>query len=883
MMARGRRRGAMGWLLLLAAAALAIPSFPIAQAEPSVGATSGGGAALTALPGAVLPSALQASWAARSGFGSIPAGQVAGGRVATGDVGVTVTLWPSSSGLFAPVPSGTRPLTATQVGDVYGQPPASYNALAGYFRSEGLTITHTWPDRLAIGVSGPAASIDAAFGTTLLSGLWHGHSVRYPASVPRLPAPYAAEVAAVSGLSDGFSQFSIPFAPVSHASVGPAPSAIRTSTLVTPASVHQIYGLNGLYNYSGSPHWATGQTIALVLWGEGYDPSDIQAFYGMYYPAGFPAITVQGFPVDGAPAPSANAVNDPSGAAQELTLDLEWSGSEAPGATLDAFYAPDGPASNSYSPSDQSMEDTISSAINTAGVNVLSMSFGTPDGNDPSFQAALSISFGSAAQRGITVLAASGDNGGSAQTNCQGGPSPQFPAASPQVLAVGGTAPVLALDTVGSVTGLASEPAWNLSGGGFSTDYSDPTWQDVGSAGTAIAPTGHRGIPDVAGPAADNFFYFGGNQAAGKGTSFATPMWAGIIAEMNAVRGTPFGFLTPRLYRVGVSEAAGTAAQGLADVTQGANCIGPATTGWDPSTGWGSPRGLLLYQDLLYSFVQLNLTIASTTVVPGSSIDATVVVLNASSHRPIPNLVVDYSLTSIGSVGLCSGTLASGNSSTDPSGTSVLSLTVPGCYLGSHIGLTAVVSSQGYFGSNSTSITVNLLGLASFLSVIQVYPYNIIAFISIMAIATTLGLILGRPQGRLAVGAARRRADSRPASRPSPPAPPPSDPGTPAVAPPPAEPGPPPPLPEPMPTVPSHVEAAPAGSEEVVPPAGADGPVGTAGAEVPAHVAEPPEAEPPEAPPSEAPPEEPAGHACRICAGTIPAGAESCPSCGAVA
>ncbi len=871
-------------LLLLAIAVMIAPTLPTGTATSTAAHAAGTTVALSSSTHVALPAVLSASWAERSGFASVPVAAVAHPVTATGTVSLTVTLWPSSLGLFAPPAPGAPPLTASEVAQRFGPSVSTYDAIASYFASEGLVVTHTWPDRLSMGLTGPAGAVDAAFGTTLAVGDWHGHSVRFPQTVPQLPSSLASEVAAVSGLTDGFTQFTIPFSPQALPAPAAAPSAARTTQLVTPAAIHQIYDLNGLYNYSGTPHWSTGVGIALVLWGRGYSPSDIQGFYGSYYPSGFPSILVQAYPVDGAPAPSPSAVNDPSGAAQELTLDLEWSGSEAPGATLSAVYAPDGPASNNYSPSDPSMEDALSTAIGLAGVKVVSMSFGTPDGSDPSFQTAFAVSFASATQRGITVLAASGDNGGTSQPNCQGGTSPQFPAASPQVLAVGGTAPVVALDAIGNVVGLASEPAWNLSGGGFSTDYASPSWQDVGSAGAAIGPRGERGIPDVAGPAADNFFYFAGNPAAGKGTSFATPMWAGMLAEMDALRGSSFGFVTPRLYRVGASEATASAAQGLIDTVQGSTCLGPATTGWDTATGWGSPRGLLLYQDLLFSYVDVNLTTSSGEVVPGGSVDASVVVLNSTSHRPIPNLPVDFSLGALGSIGVCSGMLATGTVTTNSTGGASISLSVPGCYLGSRIGLTAAVSSQGYFGSNVTALFVNLLGLATFLSVIQVYPYNVIAFVVIMGTATAIGVSVGSwRHERLLARQARQRAATRP---PRPPSREPGGMGPPGGEGPPPEPPPLPPGPsatpsEPPPigpvTVPPHV-AEPSGALPPHPDAVHDGVPG--GAPVPSHVAFTPSRPEPPAWEGDAPASVALGSECLVCGATLVPGSDRCPRCG---
>ncbi|MCI4329632.1 MAG: S53 family peptidase, partial [Thermoplasmata archaeon] len=554
-----------------------------------------------------LPSALLGAPAARLGFNAALAQSVLDAAPASGTLTTVLTLRPSSPSFYLTPGPGTRALTTSEVAAEYGLSPLQYSALESYFTGHGITILHAWPDRLSLTISGPAAQMGSAFGTSEKSGLYQGRPVVFATSLPTLPAPFQSEVAAVSGLTTEPGRFTLPFQalpdPALPLSTEAGPAQGRTTPTVTPPAIHTIYGLDALYNYSGTSHWATGIGIALVLWGDGYAPADLQTFYSSAYPSGFPAPVLRYFPVDGAPQPSAAALSDPSTGPQELTLDLEWAGSEAPGATLDAVYAPDGPSSNGYSPTDPSMEDALNEAVTSVtGVQVLSMSFGTADGTDTAFQAAFSNSFHEATLKGITILAASGDTGGTSSKNCQGNVAPQFPASSPQVVAVGGTAPVLTENALGVVNGLESEPAWNLSGGGFSADYPAPSWQLVGSAAGPIGASGMRGEPDVAGPAADNEFYFNGRAAFGEGTSFATPMWAGLIAEMDALRGNPLGFVTPHLYAVGAG-GGGSIGGGLVDITQGGNCLGPAGPGWDTATGWGSPRALPLFEEIAGTYV----------------------------------------------------------------------------------------------------------------------------------------------------------------------------------------------------------------------------------------------------------------------------------------
>lgn len=724
-----------------------------------------------------IPSALLGTPAGRLGFNAAIAQSVVDPAPASGTVTTVLTLWPSHPSFYLTPGPGTRALTTSEVADEYGLPTLQYSALESYFTGQGLTILHAWPDRLSLTISGPAAQMGSAFGTSEKSGLYQGRPVVFATSLPTLPSPFQSEVDAVSGLTSELGRFTLPFQtlpdPALPLSTEASPAQGRTTSTVTPPAIHTIYGLDALYNYSGTSHWATGVGIALVLWGDGYSPDDLQTFFASDYPSEFPAPTLRYFPVDGAPQPSAAALSDPSTGPQELTLDLEWSGSEAPGATLNAVYAPDGPSSNGYSPTDPSMEDALNEAVTSVlGVKVLSMSFGTADGTDTAFQAAFSNAFHEATLKGITILAASGDTGGTSAKGCQGDVAPQFPASSPQVLAVGGTAPLLAENALGVVDGLDSEPAWNLSGGGFSADYPAPSWQLVGSAAGPIRASGMRGEPDVAGPAADNEFYFNGGARFGEGTSFATPMWAGLIAEMDAVRGNSLGFVTPHLYAVGAGE--GTPGDGgLVDITQGGNCLGPAGAGWDTSTGWGSPRALPLFEEIAGTYVAVDLGVTPRPVAPGATLTATVQAFNTTSKQGIGSLSVYVELDSLSYTGPCGGVLATASGPTDANGTFTVGVPVPGCYFGSQVTVSVTVSSNGFYGSNQTTVAVNLDGLSGLLAALQQYPYNVVGFAAIMVVATAVGLFASSRHKRRLV---RRLPPSVPPGAKSPgPTPPPTN------------------------------------------------------------------------------------------------------------
>jgi subtilase family serine protease len=672
-------------------------------------------------------------------------------------------------------------MTVAEVGASYGLSDAEYSSMESYFEADGFSVYHSWADRLSLTLSGPTSAVDRAFGTTLLTGSYLGRPVTFPSTAPSLPPDLESRVAAVTGLISGFDRFSLPTI------AGPTPStnalspAINPTDLITPAIARDIYGVSNLYNLTSttSPTYASGKGIVLLLWGDGYSPSDIQTFFSADYPAAFPAPDVVPYPVDGAPSPSPSAPNDPSNGSRELTLDIEWSGSMAPGATLDAVYAPAGPASAGYSPTDASMIDALNLAVDSSqlpGVAAISMSFGSADGADATLTTGFETDFSVAAKEHISVFAATGDLGGDAAPGCSGGLQPDYPSASPQVVAVGGTSVTLDRNLLGAVTGF-SETAWDQSGGGFSSQFAAPSWQEVGSAAAPIKANGHRGMPDVSATAGYNFLYFNGGPAAGGGTSFATPLWAGMITEMDALRGSNFGFVTPSLY--GLGAAGSTTHPSYNDVTSGGNCVGSAKVGWDVATGWGSPVAINLYVHLVGSFVNISIGATPTPVAPGGAVTIVVNVTNATSGAPLSATPVVVSLGSTGLGGPCSGTFGSVTPTSNGTGTVVATISVPVCYLGSSAAVTVNVDSNGHYGQASSSVNVNLLGFVPALAPLSEYPDNVVFFVIIMALAIALGGVFGRQRpGAPAVVVAPTDVP------PPPPATPPENPQSPADAPP---------------------------------------------------------------------------------------------------
>jgi len=289
------------------------------------------------------------------------------------------------------------------------------------------------------------------------------------------------------------------------------------------------------------------------------------------------------------------------GWAGEITLDVEWAHAVAPGAKLTLVLA--------KSNDDADILSATQFAVDHNLGDVISQSFGEAEQCvDPAIERAQHRMFTKATLKGITLLASSGDQG-AAQPSCDGSTfikAASSPASDPLVTGVGGT-----LLDADHLTGVYhSETTWNEpqfeagTGGGFSVVYGTPVFQK-----NLHLPS--RGVPDVAynaginsgvlaawsssGLGQDLFFRFGG-------TSAGSPQWAGLVALAAQLRHARVGYLNPQVYLL--SRVKPVYAALFHDITTGDNSFTgtdaagnpvsiagfPATRGWDPATGLGTPK-----------------------------------------------------------------------------------------------------------------------------------------------------------------------------------------------------------------------------------------------------------------------------------------------------
>ena len=368
----------------------------------------------------------------------------------------------------------------------------------------------------------------------------------------------------------------------------------------------------------------------------------------------FSRFSLQGTPATKAPPPTSKSLGlqDKSAWAIETSLDVESAHAIAPGANILLVTTPT--AETLGVQGFPQMMNAVKYIATHHLADVISMSLGAAEGSFASTQSLLNLRDGlqAAADNGVTVLASSGDfgpvnprkppvgQGGSTLP----GQTVGWPSTDPLVTSVGGTAlctdpnaPTRVVDNtdppaacqdpaaLGQAEIVWDEPSRGIAtGGGFSDVFSRPDYQNVLPAGSTPIPADQRGVPDIAlqasprtgvlvyitlPPAGSGGLICPGGTPCGTGwyvvggTSAASPQWAGLIAIAAQIRGGSLGEINPALYQI-ASDPAKYAAD-FYDITVGTNQTDPsvpgfpATPGWDPSTGLGTPNAANLLPDLV--------------------------------------------------------------------------------------------------------------------------------------------------------------------------------------------------------------------------------------------------------------------------------------------
>ncbi len=498
------------------------------------------------------------------------------------EVEITLVLRPRAD-TAGPSPEdlGRRPilprrhLDRASLAQVRGSDSDDVSAVSSWAELSGLAVVRTVPGQRVVILSGALSRIADIFKAEVELDSGSSPPGRRLVSQPVLPEELSAVVVAVLGLDSG------PFAPPRLRRL-PLPDPTISLQLAAPLSFDPPQ-VASLYRYPPSAS-ARGRCIALLELGGGYQQADLGSYFASL---GIKAPMVTAVSVQGA----VNApTGDPNGPDGEVTLDIEVAGSIAPEARLAVYFAPN---------TDQGFLAAVQAAIHDQ-VNspcVLSISWGGPEAGWPKGTiAAFEHAFQDAALVGMTVCVAAGDNG-SGDGLADGLAHVDYPAASPYVLACGGTRLEAQPNRIALQTVWNDQPQDGATGGGVSAVFPLPSWQRNAGVQPSANP-GHfpgRGVPDLAGDADPQTGYrvlVDQQPAVFGGTSAVAPLLAALIAICAGALGHDIGYLNPLLYQHLAAEGVAT------DVTEGTNGAYAARPGWDACSGWGSPVGEILLQRL---------------------------------------------------------------------------------------------------------------------------------------------------------------------------------------------------------------------------------------------------------------------------------------------
>jgi len=463
-------------------------------------------------------------------------------------------------------------LSVSEFTERFGPTAQDYNAVVAWAIANGLNVTARTANRRLVAVEGTVDTINRAFNVNV-NYYKHPSESRMFYSPDREPTTVDLNVALLQ--VTGMNNYVLPRPLARHL-------AAVNSTGSGPSGEYLPSDLRAAY-YGNGPLTGAGQTIGILSF-DGYLTSDVRLYYsktGMSSSVPINNVLVDGFSgaCTSVSTPTSSTCDD-----GEQVLDIVNAIGMAPGITQILFYE---------GSSDTEILNQMA-VDNTAKVLSSSWSWNPSNAasDDPIFQ--------EFAAQGQSFVSASGDDGAFNDSTYS------YPGVDPYITVVGGTV----LTTTGPGGEWLSETAWPESGGGYVSGTPIPSWQDVPGVVTASnqGSSSLRNSPDVAAEADfDNPTVVNGAFVTGYGgTSFAAPRWAGFLALANQQsvangRGT-VGFINPALYALGTSANYSTA---LHDITSGGNPPAAgggggftAVTGYDLVTGWGSPAGAALVDQL---------------------------------------------------------------------------------------------------------------------------------------------------------------------------------------------------------------------------------------------------------------------------------------------
>lgn len=427
--------------------------------------------------------------------------------------------------------------------------------VADWLRSEGMDVPRQASNRLLIQFTGTVGQFNDAFGVKV-----HILERKSPqaGNPPHDVYGLLEEIQAPKFVKDRIHAVVALDLPADTTPLRPEGGQVepfpedQISGALTPEQIAHAYDFIPMYQRG-----FTGQGVKLgVAVGAHFRYRDLHAFWNQFGVTREDPVVIE-------------TMEPPATRYKESQLDIEWSSVMAPGADVVVYMGPD--ARNT------SMIFTYNEAIGQGQIDVLTTSFAHREDSEPrAVHEAYDQASVMGAALGITVVAASGDSHGV-----------DTPSNSPYVTGVGGT------ELLMSGNSIYLERAWSDSGSGITETFDTPWWQ----LGLHPLLNGKRGVADVALNAQNGYWMAYLNRWTSMiGTSFSSPVFAGMIAVVNSARaaeGKPrVGWLNQTLYTEPSVQAS------FRDITDDGTPKYPAEPGWDFPTGWGAPSAEGLYDTL---------------------------------------------------------------------------------------------------------------------------------------------------------------------------------------------------------------------------------------------------------------------------------------------
>ena len=576
-------------------------------------------------------------------------------------------------------------LTPDQFAARFGIADSDLVKVKSWLEQQGFSIDSVARSRNMIRFSGSSRQVEQAFSTEMHYYESVGSRHFAPSRELSIPTALAPIVLAVHNLSNFRPK------PMHIASVRPDYTSSQSGAVhFAPGDIKLAYDIPSGYTGAGQSIAIMGQSAILT--------SDIENFQSASN------LSVKDPTLVLVPGSGSSTVY--TGDESESDIDLEWSGAIATGANILFVYT----GSNF----NYDVSDSIQYAVDENIAPIISVSYGYCETQIPtSFLNIMEAIGAQAISQGQTIVASSGDSGSTGCSGFTGLTTAQqealaviYPASSAYVTAAGGTE-IIAANSVSTNTTywdpkstsdiLTSEKVyipevvWNddtlggglsSSGGGASALIARPSWQ---TGVTGIPPGTKRLVPDISlysSPNYPGYLFCSSDSSVGilqscahgfrdeynqyltvaGGTSFAAPVFAGMIALINQAKGysNGQGLINAKLYTMAANGS--TYASAFHDVINGNNnctagtslCGSPATGGFSAGTGYDEATGL--------GSVDLNNLI---TAWPTNATPLTGTAITISTPSPTFNVNTSYTFTF---------TVVSTSGSVQPSGNLNLSI-----------------------------------------------------------------------------------------------------------------------------------------------------------------------------------------------------------------